>query len=62
MSDERSSSVPVGDRTRVCPWTPLLQQPKIVPGSGEATEYADGQAQCSERIGNDSVQGVRLGI
>lgn len=61
MSDERSSSVPVGDRTRDCPWT-LLQQPKIVPGSSEATEYADGQAQCSERIGNDSVQGVRLGV
>lgn len=31
MSDERFSSVPVGDRTRDCPWTPVLQQPKVVP-------------------------------
>lgn len=31
-------------------------------GSGEATEYADGQAQCAEKIRNDSVQGVKLGI
>lgn len=31
MSDERFSSVPVGDRTSDCPRTPVFQQSKIVP-------------------------------
>lgn len=41
MSDERYSSVPLGDRVRDCLWTPVLQQPMIVKGPSDATACAD---------------------